>query len=50
MLEAIGETAEQRAARGARCRRRIAEHFEIGAVSKRYEALWRELTMSRRGA
>ena len=43
MLEAIGETTEQRAARGARCRQRIAERFEIGAVCHRYEELWREL-------
>ena len=49
MLEAIAETAEQRASRGERCRRRIAERFEIGAVSKRYEELWRELCASERG-
>jgi glycosyltransferase involved in cell wall biosynthesis len=50
MLEAIGETAEQRVVRAARCRQRIAEHFEIGAVSNRYEALWRDLAASGHGA
>ena len=49
LLEAIGETAEQRASRGARCRQRIAERFEIGAVSRRYAELWQEVRTSRDG-
>lgn len=50
MVEAIRETAEQRSARGARCRQRIADRFEIQVVYRRYEELWRELSASTRGA
>ena len=44
MLEAIWETAEHRAARSARCQQRIADRFEIGAVCRSYEQLWREIS------
>lgn len=41
-------STEQRRALGERARARIAEHFEIGAIAKRYAALYRELAVGRK--
>jgi glycosyltransferase involved in cell wall biosynthesis len=49
MIEAISEPAAQRASRAVRCRQRISAQFEIGAVSRRFEALWQELAAAGRG-
>ena len=43
LARALEAGAEERAARGARGRARVLEHFELGAVARRYEALWEEL-------
>ena len=41
-------TSDERLALGKRARTRVAEHFEIGQVVKRYEAFYKELTAKAR--
>ena len=43
----IGMTPQERAALSERCRRRIAEHFELHAVAARYASLYEELAGAR---
>ncbi len=42
-------TSDERLALGKRARTRVAEHFEIGQVVKRYEAFYDELAATGRG-
>ncbi len=37
----LSAPASERAERGARARARIAAHFELGAIARRYEEVWR---------
>lgn len=43
ILAALDETPEARAQRGRAARRRVLDHFAIGAVAGRYAALYREV-------
>ena len=46
--ELMAASAEERARRAARCRRRIVEHFELSQVAARYGEFYQELDAMRR--